>query len=152
MATVNITNQYLNKDKREHESVSVTLPAMLQTNGGRTNPNPVYVQYADAHVAGVVPAQVITGKAYLVIEEVFPAGTTITVAGPGGTLFSAVAGTALGVTVSSVVDQLALTAGNITITVGHVSATGNVTTGKCKVVLDYIPYNVKNGRYAANPV
>jgi len=152
MATVNITSQYLNKDKREHEAVVVTLPAMLLTNGGRTNPNPTYVQYADANVASVVPASIITGKAYLIVEEAFPTGTTATIAGPGGTLFNAVSVAATGITVSTVVDQLALTAGNLTITLGHLTSTGDITTGKLKVVLDYVPYTVKNGRYAANPV
>lgn len=151
MAAVNISGQFLNKDKREHEAVVVTLPAKLSTNGGRTNPNPVYVQYADTNVASVLPAEIITGKSYLVVEEAFPAGTTATVTVGGSAAFTAVSVATTGITVSALLDQLELTATDVVITIGHVSSTGNVTTGKLRVVTDYIPYTVKNGRYAINP-
>ncbi|MCI4437401.1 MAG: hypothetical protein JHC33_11400 [Ignisphaera sp.] len=152
MATVNFTGQFLNKDKREHEAVVVTLPALLAPNGGRTNPNPTYVQVADVMRASVLPKECIIGKCYLIVEEAFPAGMTVTVTVGGTAMHSDVSVAATGITVSSAVDKLIIAGGDVDISIGHATVTGNVTTGKLRVVVDTIPYTVKNGRYAVNPV
>jgi hypothetical protein len=151
MANINITGQFLNKDKREHESLVVTVPAVIVPTSGRTNAAPQYIQANDTLTASIVPEKSIMGKAYLVIEEAFPAGTTITVTGYGATLFNAVVGTATGLTISTIVDKLMTTGGDVVVSILNATP-GNILTGKVKVVIDTIPFNVKNGRYSVNAV
>ena len=151
MANINITGQFLNKDIREHESLVVTVPAVIVPTSGRTNAAPQYIQANDTLTASVVTAGSIMGKAYLVIEEAFPTGTTITVTGYGATLFNATVGTATGITVSTIVDKLMTVGGDVVVSILN-ATTGNILTGKVKVVIDTIPYNVKNGRYSVNAV
>ncbi|MCI4435352.1 MAG: hypothetical protein JHC33_00895 [Ignisphaera sp.] len=152
MATVNISGQFLNAEKREHEAVVVTLPALLSPNGGRANPNPTYLQVADVMTANVLPKEVITGKVYLLVEEAFPAGMTATVTVGGTTTNTAVSVAAAGLTASASVDLLKANGGTVTVTINHATVTGNITTGKLRVIVDTIPYTVRNGRYAVNPV
>jgi hypothetical protein len=151
MANINITGQFLNKDKREHEAIVVTVPAVIVPTSGRTNAAPQYIQANDTLTASIVPEKSIMGKAYLVIEEAFPAGTTITVTGYGATLFNAVVGTATGLTISTIVDKLMTTGGDVVVSILNATP-GNILTGKVKVVIDTIPFNVKNGRYSVNAV
>lgn len=151
MANINITGQFLNKDKREHEALVVTVPAVIEPASGRTNAAPKYIQANDTLTASVVTANSILGKSYLVIEEAFPAGTTITVTGYGATLFTAVVGTATGITTSTAVDKLATAGGDVVVSILNATP-GDILTGKVRVVLDTIPYNVKNGRYSVNAV
>jgi hypothetical protein len=151
MANINITGQFLNKDKREHEAIVVTVPAVIVPTSGRTNAAPQYIQANDTLTASVVPESSVLGKSYLIIEEAFPTGTTITVTGYGATLFNAVVGTATGITISTAVDKLSTTGGDVVVSILNGTA-GNILTGKVKVVLDTIPYNVKNGRYSVKPV
>lgn len=151
MANINVTGQFNNKEKREHEALVVTVPAVIVPTSGRTNAAPQYIQANDTATASVVPAKSIMGKAYLVIEEAFPTGTTITVTAYGFTIFSAIVATSTGLTISATVDKLMTTGGDVVVSVLNLTA-GNILTGKVKVVIDTIPYTVKNGRFSVNPV
>ncbi len=149
---ITITEQFLNQDKRETEAITVTLPAVLDEGGGRTNAAPTYVVVAEEYLAAVAPKQSIVGKSYLVVEEAFPAGMLATVSIGGVALFTAVSVAAAGIAVSAVEDELLLAGGDVSITITHATVTGNIETGKLKVVNSYIPYTVKNGRYSVVPV
>lgn len=150
MATT-ITDKFLNQDKRETEALTVTLPAVLDEGGGRTNSLPTYVQVAEEFVAAVSPKEAVLGKSYLVVEEAFPAGMTVTVSINGTAIFTDVSVAAIGLTTSATEDVLLLTSGNVSITINHATVTGDVAVGKLKVVNNYTPYTVKNGRYSNAP-
>ena len=151
MATVNITGQFLNKEKRSHDTIVVTVPSVLVPTSGRTNAAPQYIQANDVMSAAVVEAGSVLTKAYLIIDEAFPTGTTITVTGYGQTLFTAVVATATGLTVSSVVDKYLAAGGSLTVAVLNASA-GNIVTGKVRLVVDTISPLIKTGSYAVIPV
>ncbi len=144
-----ITHLFLNSAKREAEAVAVTLPAILNEGGGRNNVDPEYAVGGVDYTAAVVPAESISGRCYLLVEEAFAAGTTVTVKVGGLETHSAAAVSAAGVTVSSRTDQLFVTGGDVVITL---SGTTNHTVGKLKVIMDYVPYNVKNGRFSETPL
>ncbi len=145
--TLNITNRYNNQDKRYAESVAVTLPALLEDGGVRLSTPPVYMQGGDAYTAAVVEPDTIVKKAYLIIDEAFPAGTLLAVDIAGTTFFTGVDATATGLTVSTTEDEYF--ANGQTITVAPTGVTGDITTGVARVVLDTNSPSLKNGNYAA---
>jgi len=149
MAT-SITTKFLNPDKRESEALTVTLPAILDEGGGRLQAAPSYAQFGEDYVASVAPKESILGKSYLLVEEAFEALATVTVTIGGVALFTDVLVSSTGLTVSAAEDELLLAGGDVVITLGVGS--GDATVGKLKVVTNYTPYTVKNGRYSVVPV
>ena len=149
MAT-SITAKFLNQDKRETEALTVTLPAIIDEGGGRNQAAPVYAQFGEDYIAAVAPKEAILGKSHLVVEEAFAAAATVTVTINGIALFTDQAVAATGLFTSTVEDELLLTGGDIVITLG--TLTGDALVGKLKVVNNYTPYTVKNGRYSDAPV
>ena len=145
---VAITHDYLNQAKREAEALTVTLPSLLREGGGRAGTPPLYVQYGESYVASVVVKNSIAQKFYLVVEEAFPTGTTVDVSVGSTQVFADLAVDTTGANVSTTEDVYFPTGEDVTITVKHASNTGNVTVGKLKVVTPYVPFDVKNGRYA----
>jgi hypothetical protein len=143
-----ITSKFLNQMKRETEALAVTVPALLNEGGGRTNAAPEYVQGGVAYTAAVAPKEAITGKTYLLVEEAFPATTTVTITIGGTAVFTDAPVSSTGLTVSTVEDMLLLAGSDVSVTV---SGTGDVTTGKLQVITNYTPYTVKNGRYTDVP-
>ena len=146
MATVNVTNLFLNENKRYSEDVVVTLPAILKAGGGRSQADPQYIQGGDALTAQVVEADTIIQKAYLIVDEAFPAGATLDVDIAGTAMFSTVDLTAGGLTVSTVDDKYFAKKQTVTSTISGV--TGDVTTGKVRIVLATEHPSLKNGQYA----
>jgi len=100
MATVNLTNRYLNENKRYREDVVVTLPAVLNEGGGRNQSLPEYIQGSDDLISNVIEADTIIQKAYLIVDEAFPAGALLAVDAAGTAMFTAVDLTATGLTVT----------------------------------------------------
>ena len=149
MAT-SITTRFLNQDKRESEALTVTLPAVLDEGGGRLQSAPSYAQFGEAYTASVAPKESILGKTYLIVEEAFEALSTVTVTIGGVAMFTGVAISATGITVSAAEDALLLAGGDVVITLNV--GTGDATVGKLKVVTNYTPYTVKNGRFSVVPV
>ena len=150
MMAISITDKFLNRDKREYEAIVVTLPATLSEGGGRTKALPTYVQYGEDYLASVVPSKSVIDKAYVVIDEPYPAGTLATISLKGTAIFTDVPLETAGVVVSTTEDILVTTAGDISITLS--GGTGDATTGKIMVVANYVPFTVKNGRFADAPV
>lgn len=148
MAT-SITAKFLNQNKRETEALTVTLPAILDEGGGRIQAAPTYTQFGEAYVAAVAPKESILGKSYLVVEEAFEATATATVTINGIAIFTDAPISSTGLLASTVEDELLLVGGDVSITLGTLS--GDATVGKLKVVSNYTPYTIKNGRYSDVP-
>ena len=145
MAT-NITSRHLNQDKRTAEAIVVTVPAVMQESAGRTLQPPKYYQYGDALVANVLNAGVIVQKTYLIVEEPFPTGATATVNANGITLFTDSTIDAKAVVVSTHEDIFVEAGATIEITIN--GGTGDITTGKLKVVSEILSTNLTNGNFA----
>lgn len=147
MATLNITNRYLNRDKRYAEAVVVTLPSQLEEGGVRLSTPPVYAQQDDSYTATVVERESIVKKCYLIIDEAFPASTVLAVS-VGVTAFHAdIDATAEGLTASATEDLLVTAGATVTITPSGGTA-GDITTGKARVVLDVVSTELNNGNYS----
>ncbi len=145
MAT-DVTQRFLNQDKREQEAVVMTIPAILKEGGGRTQSSPTYLQGGEALTAQVIEEDTIVTKAYIVVDEAFPTGALLNVNIAGTDFFIGVDGTATGLTVSTTEDQLF--ANPQTITVSIAGITGDITTGKARVLLETMHGSIRNGRYA----
>ena len=146
MATVNITNRFLNENKRYTEAVVVTIPAVLNEGGGRTQNAPAFLQGGDSLAAQVIETDTLITKAYLNITEAFPAGALIAVDVAGTTYFTSIDGTATGVTVSTIEDSYLANKQTVTTVVSGI--TGDVTTGKLTIIFDTIHASLNNGQYA----
>jgi len=144
--TVNLTNRFLNENKRYTEGVVVTIPAVLNEGGGRTSSTPTYIQGSDSLTAQVVEADTIIQRAYLIVDEAFPAGALGAVDIAGSTYFTSIDLTATGITVSAIED--AHLANKQTVTTVVSGITGDVVTGKLRVVLDTMHPSLNNGQYA----
>lgn len=149
-AYINVTNRFLNQDKRYTEAVVMTCPAQLDDGGQRTGTPPTYIQSGDAWTAATIEPDTIISKVYLIVDEAFPSGATLSVDIGGTAFLSGVAADATGLTVSTTEDVLMKN--GQTITVGITSGTPgtNVTVGSARVVVEAIHPSLKNGQYAAH--
>ena len=146
MATIDITSRFLNQNKVEAEGLVVTVPAILQTGGGRSNAQPTYIQGGDALTASIISEDTLIKGAYLQIDEAFPTGAEINVDIAGTQYFVATAGDATGFSVSTETNNFL--ANPQTVTISITGVTGDVTTGKARVMLDVFHPNIKNGQFA----
>lgn len=144
----NITSRFTNADKREAELLAVTIPAILQQGGGRSQAQPVFLQGSEALTASVIEADTILTKMYVIVDEVFPAGAVLNI-DIAGINFTAtpVPLTAGGMTVSVVEDSYFASSQSVTATVTGV--TGDITTGKARIVMATEHPSITNGRYAS---
>ena len=146
MATVDITTKFTNQDKREAEGIVITVPSVLKQGGGRSQAQPIFIQGGDALTASVIGKDTLIKGAYLRIDEAFPTGAKINVDIAGTQYFVAVAGDSVGFTVSAEADNFLANPQTVTISVTGV--TGDVTTGKARVMLDVFHPNIANGNFA----
>ena len=148
MAYVNITNRFTNQQKRYAESVVMTCPAVINEGGGRANIEPTYIGSGDAWTANIVEADTIGKKVYLIIDEAFPTGTTISVDIAGTAFFTDAAADAVGTTVSTVEDTLWKNGQTITTMAVNGAAGSPITEGVARVVIDSVSLSLNNGNYA----
>ena len=146
MAQVNITARHLNQDKRTAEAIVVTVPAIAQERGGRTLQPPMYYQFGDTLVANVLNAGTIVQKSYLIVEEPFPSGATATVSINGVDVFTDSTIDAKAVVVSTQEDIFVEAGATVEVTIN--GGTGDIITGKLKVVSEILSTNLTNGNYA----
>jgi len=146
MATIDMTNRFLNQDKRYTEAVVVTVPSILKNGGGRSNALPEYLQGGDTLTARVIEPDTFISKAFVNVIEAFPAGAVADITIDGTLYFTAVDLTATGVVVSLVEDLHYWEKQNVEVVVSGI--TGDVLTGKLAVVFDTIHSSLKNGQYA----
>jgi hypothetical protein len=145
---IGITARFGNQDKREAAGVVVTCPAMVEEAGHRTGTPPKYITSGDAWTAQVVGPDTIGKKAYIVIDEPFPAGTTLSVDIAGTALFTDAAADAKGITVSAVEDLYFEALQTVTIGVVNGTAGTQITEGVARIVLDVANPGVRTGSYA----
>lgn len=151
MATVNISDRFLNNKKRYSEGVVMTVPAVLNVGGGRANLAPTYLKVADDMVADIVEADTIVQKAYLIVDEAFPA-TAVLGADIGGTaIFAGADLTTPGIAASATVDLYTTAKAAITaaVTGAGLTAGNDITTGKFRIVLATVHPSLNNGQYAS---
>lgn len=148
MATVNISNLFLNDNKRYREDVVVTVPAILNQGGGRANAAPTYAQYGDALTASVIEADTIVQKAYVIVDEAFATNAVAGITIGGTAFFTDLDVTSTGLSVSTEVDDLFANGGDVVVTLSGTGLSGNVTTGKLRVVVATEHPSIKNGQYA----
>jgi len=146
MAVVNITNRFLNENKRYTEAVVVTIPAILNQGGGRSQALPEYIQGGDSLTAQVIEEEVILKKSYVIVDEAFPAGALLAVDIAGTTMFTGVDLTATGLVVSTQEDLYLAKGQTVTSVVSGI--TGDVTTGKLRIVSDAVYTDLNSGQYA----
>ena len=136
MAKIDVTNRFLNENKRYEEGVVVTIPSVLQHGGGRSNADPVYLQGGDEIVAQVIEEDTIIKKAYIIIDEAFPSGASIAVNVGTDVALTAIDGTTVAMTASSTFeDEYYADKAEVKVVVSGI--TGDVLTGKARVVLYY---------------
>jgi hypothetical protein len=146
MPNINITNRFLNENKRYSENVVVTVPSIITNGGGRSQAQPMYLQGGDTLTASVLEQDTIVAKAYLIVDEVFPVGALGLVTIGGVTVHTGIDLTATGMTVSVTEDTYLPNGGDVVVTVSGI--TGDVTTGKLRVVLATEHPKLNNGQYA----
>ena len=148
MAYISIGERFNNRDKRFAESVVMTCPALYEEGSPRTGSEDKYIGSGDAFTAQIVEPATIIKAAYLIIDEAFPAGTTITVEIAGTNYFVDAAGDAIGITVSTTENVLLNNKQTITATFVNGTAGTPITEGVARVVLDTVSTRLKNGNYA----
>ena len=144
--STDVTNRFLNQDKRYEEAVVMTVPAILKEGGGRANVLPTYLQGGESVKASVVEADTIIPKAYLIVDEAFPALAVLAVDIAGTAYFTGADLTVAGITVSAIEDKHFVNKQTIVATVGGV--TGDIMQGKYRIVLSTIHPSLNNGQYA----
>lgn len=145
---VNVTNRFLNENKRYSEAVVMTCPAIIDEGSQRANIGPTYIKSGDAWTANTIEADTIIQKVYLIIDEAFPSGATISVDIAGTSYLSAVAADATGLTVSTTEDVLIKNGQTITVGITSGTVGTEVQTGVARVVVDTVHPSLKNGQYA----
>lgn len=150
MATINVKNLFLNENKRYREDVVVTLPAVLNQGGGRSNATPTYMKVADVHVAEVVEADTIVQKAYLIVDEAFAANSVLAATVGTTAIFAGADLATAGLVVSTTVDELVTAKSSVTATVTGTGLTAgdDITVGKFRIVLATEHPSLNNGQYA----
>jgi hypothetical protein len=149
-AYINVTNKFLNQDKRYSEGVVMTCPAIIDEGSARAGQGPTYITSGDAWTGAVVEPDTIVKKAYLIVDEAFPAGATLSVDIAGTAYFVDVPADATGITVSTIEDGYFANGQTITVGIVAGSAGSDVVSGVARVVLDTVHPSLKNGQYAVS--
>ena len=146
---INVTNRFLNQDKRYSEAIVMTCPAIIDEGSQRANIGPTYIKSGDAWTAQTIERDTIIQKVYIIIDEAFPSGATISVDIAGTAYLTDVAADATGLTVSTTEDVLIKNPQTITVGITSGSTGTEVQTGVARVVVDTVHPSLKNGQYAA---
>ena len=148
MAYISIADRFNNRDKRYAESVVMTCPAVYDEGSPRTGSGDKTITSGDAYTAAIVEPNTVIKNAYVIIDEPFPAGTTLSVDIAGTAYFTDVPADATGMTVSTVENVFLRNGQTITTMLVNGTAGTPITEGVARVVLDTVSTNLKNGNYA----
>ncbi len=156
MATVQITDLYLNNQKRFAEGAVATFPAKLNEGNHRLGTGPSYINPADEYNAYCLPKMSAVKDIFIFVREAFAAGTTATVT-------TIVDGTVIETDLAmDVVDTFklstasdtggALVGGALFNTVDGFSVAFNQTSvdGVLQVIAGYTSLDEKSGKYVAS--
>ena len=145
---ISIADRFNNRDKRYAESVVMTCPAVYDEGSPRTGSGDKTITSGDAYTAAIVEPNTIVKGAYLIIDEAFPTGATISVDIAGTSYFTDVAADSVGMTVSTLENQFLRNGQTISVMVVNGAAGTPIAEGVARVVLDTVSTNLKNGNYA----
>ena len=145
---ISIGERFNNRDKRFAESVVMTVPALYEEGSPRTGTGDKYITSGDSMTAQIIEAGTIIKKLYLVIDEAFDAGATISVEIAGTTYINAAPADAAGLTVSTTEDVLLNNKQTVTVLVVNGPEGTQITSGVARVVIDSVSTLLKNGNYA----
>lgn len=145
MAQLNISALFENNLRKISEVGVATLQAEVSNDGDRLGQGIVYAKGGDEHLVYTIPADSIAPKFYLIVDEAFDAGTTVTVTTivDGLTVIAALTDVAtVGPVVSALEDVYFDAADGFNIVLSQ-----DVTQGKLRVVAEYISASTNNGIY-----
>ena len=152
MAVKQVTDLYLNNQKRFTESAVMTVPAKLSEGDARLGTGPQYIDPADNYQAYCLPKMSLVREFYIYVREAFASGTVATVT-------TIVDGEAIVSTMAvDVAEQLLLATpsglpdGALFEEVDgfDVSFNQTSTTGALQVIAKYTAVDEKTGKYVAS--
>ncbi len=147
--TINLSSQFENNLRRVSEVGVATFPARISVNGDRLGQAAEFAKAGDLHQVYTIPADSIATKIYIIVDEVFDAGTTVTlktIQGTAKTIKSGAVLTTKGVTVATLVDTYFDKADGISAVFSK-----DVTKGSFRVVAEFISGSTNNGIYVDLP-
>lgn len=145
MAVVQISDLFLNNQKRFTEALVATVPAQLDDGNSRLGVLPRFVVGGDEYTAYAIPKNCIVGKFSLVVREEYDAGLTVTVTtGSGLTLFTNIPVDSVGITISSEEDTWFDSVDSLIFVFSD-----NATVGVVQVSGDFLSLDEKSGKYTA---
>jgi len=143
MAVVQVSDLFLNNQKRFTEALVATIPAKQSDGNARTGSAPEYVKGGDGYTAYCIPKNSIVSKFSLVVREAFDASTTVTVTTGGGlTLFTDADVASVALIESSVAGTWFDETDSVILTFSQ-----DVTKGVVQLVGDYLSLDEKSGKY-----
>ncbi len=145
MATTNISTLFENNLRKVSEVGVAQLHAQLSTEGDRLGQSAEYVVGGDEYIVYTIPADSIVPKFYMIVDEAFAAGTTVTVSTivDGTEIIAAATDVAtVGATVSALVDTYFDATDGIKIVLNQAS-----TVGTLRVVAEFISGSTNTGIY-----
>jgi len=140
-----ITGSFQNNLRNVAEVVSVTLPAELEGANYRLGLDPQFAVAGEVYQALVIPKNSIMKKFYLVVEDGMTGTATVALSNGGTAIFTNVAITAKGISVSTEVDLFTDTTEGFDITLSDNQVSG--ANGQIKVVCDFAAIDTNNGIY-----
>ncbi len=144
MATVNISALFENNLRKVSEVGVGTFQAEIGSDGNRLGQGIVYAKGGDEHLIYAVPKESIVPKFYLIVDEVFDAGTTATITTivDGDAMFTAVDLAALTHAVSPLEDTYFDAVDGFNIVLSQ-----DVTKGKFRLVAEYLSFTTNTAMY-----
>ncbi len=155
MATVQITDLFLNNQKRFAEGAVATFPAKLNEGNHRLGTGPSYINPADEYNAYCLPKMSVVKDIFIFVREAFAAGTeaTVTTIVDGTAIETAVAVDVAGTFQLSTASAVggALEDGVLFDSVDGFSVSFNQTSvdGVLQVTAGYTSLDEKSGKYVA---
>jgi len=151
MAVQQITDFYLNNQKRFTESAVMTVPAKLNDGNARLGTGPSYIDPADNYQAYCLPKMSLVREFYIYVREAFATGTTATITTivDGEEIATDVAVDTVGTLLLAAPTNLA--DGALFDTQDGFDVTFNQTSvsGALQVIAKYTAVDEKSGKYTA---
>ena len=152
MANVQITDFYLNNQKRYTESAVMTVPAKVSEGDARLGTGASFIDPADNYVAYCLPKMAVVREFYIYVREAFASGTeaTITTIVDGEAVETDLAVDGAGVLTLAAAAGMPDGALFDKADGFSVSFNQTSTTGVLQVIAKYTAVDEKSGKYVAS--
>jgi hypothetical protein len=142
MATHNLTYKYGNNFENEFSAGVVSVPALLQPEGGRGTIPATFIAAGDIVESYTIPANSVIKNFYLIVEEAM-AGTVTVELSDGTDIFAALTSvTTVGIAKSALVDVFVTEPDSIKITFSDAQ-----TAGSIKIAYDFVQLDTNTAKY-----